>query len=34
MKEIAAAPPKDETPGERKMRLLREKVAETKRKQA
>ena len=34
MKEIAMAPPKDETPGERKMRLLREKVAETKRKQA
>lgn len=34
MKDIAAEPPKDETPGERKMRLLREKVAETKRRQA
>lgn len=33
-KEVAAAPPKDETPGQRKMRLLREKVAAVKRKQA
>ncbi len=33
-KEVKAAPPKDETYGERKMRLLREKVAETKRRQA
>lgn len=33
-KEFAAPPPKDETYGERKMRLLREKVAAVKKKQA
>lgn len=33
-KDYVAAPPEDETPGERKMRLLREKVAEVKKKQA
>lgn len=33
-KEIKAAPPVNETPGERKMRLLREKVEEVKRKKA
>lgn len=33
-KEVKAAPPKDETPGQRKMRLLREKVEEAKRKKA
>lgn len=32
--EVKEGPPKDETPAERKMRLLREKVAETKKKQA
>ena len=34
LKEIAEPPPKDETPGQRKMRLLREKVAAVKKKQA
>ena len=33
-REVVAAPPEDETPGERKMRLLREKVAAVKKKQA
>ena len=33
-KEVKAAPPKNETYGERKMRLLRERVAEAKRRQA
>lgn len=33
-RDIKAAPPKDETPGERKMRLLKEKVEEVKRKKA
>lgn len=33
-KEVKEAPPKDESAGERKMRLLREKVAEVKKKQA
>ena len=32
-REVSAAPPKDETPGERKMRLLREKRDAVKRKQ-
>lgn len=32
-KTVQAAPPKDETPGQRKMRLLRERVAEAKKKQ-
>lgn len=31
---VKAQPPKDESPGERKMRLLREKVAKVKKKQA
>lgn len=33
-KEVKAAPPKDETPAQKKMRLLREKVEEAKRRQA
>lgn len=33
-KEVTEPPPKDETPGQRKMRLLREKVAAVKKKQA
>lgn len=33
-REVVAPPPADETPGERKMRLLREKVAAVKKKQA
>lgn len=33
-KEVVEPPPEDETPGQRKMRLLREKVAAVKRKQA
>ena len=33
-KEVVEPPPKDETPGQRKMRLLREKVAAVKKKQA
>lgn len=33
-REVKEAPPVDETPGQRKMRLLREKVAEVKKKQA